>query len=241
MSKTAIYKLIDPRNNEVKYIGKSVNPNIRFKTHLYEAKKDIIQTRKARWIRKLIGLGLIPIFEVIEYVDDFEYWEEYYIRKYKLEGCDLVNWDDKGKGTCGRMDKEMIISIKKKLSKCVYQYKLDGEFVSEYPSTREAAKLCGLSHAGISRVCRGLNNHVGGFIFKYSDFIEEIKPIINPNAEKKKVVLINEFGDIIAEFESIADAARITGIDSGNISRVCNGIRKKTKNKIFKFKDCYGN
>ena len=36
---------------------------------------------------------------------------------------------------------------------------------------------------------------------------------------------------------SIAQAAKITGVDASNISRVCNGTRKHVKNKIFKFKE----
>lgn len=61
-------------------------------------------------------------------------------------------------------------------SKCVCQYTLDGTFIREYPSIKEAQRVTGILHKDISNCCRGyymcygrtINcNHAGGYKWKY--------------------------------------------------------------------------
>lgn len=56
-----------------------------------------------------------------------------------------------------------------KSCKVVFQYDLDGRFIAEFPSTKEAARQLNLDSSTISKVCRGQNKTHGGFIFKYKD------------------------------------------------------------------------
>ena len=68
-----IYGLKCPLSGDIRYIGKSVDPLQRFKKHInYEIKSD---THKARWLNKLIALGLLPELIIIEEVDKYQ-WEE---------------------------------------------------------------------------------------------------------------------------------------------------------------------
>lgn len=53
-------------------------------------------------------------------------------------------------------------------SKAVFQYTLDGEFVSAYPSQREAGRVTGINSDTIGNVCRGKGKTAGGFIFKFA-------------------------------------------------------------------------
>lgn len=52
-------------------------------------------------------------------------------------------------------------------AKPVIQYSLDGEVLGTFRSAAEAARELGLDKSTISKVCRGINNTHGGFIFKY--------------------------------------------------------------------------
>lgn len=83
-----IYGLKCPLSNKIRYVGKSVNPNQRFKNHInYEVKSD---THKARWLNKLIEQGLLPELIIIEETGTKQ-WEErekYWIAYYKN---DLTN------------------------------------------------------------------------------------------------------------------------------------------------------
>ena len=59
-----IYYLIDPRDNVVRYVGKSANPERRYKQHL--SKLDKLMTPKRRWIEELFALKLVPKCKVVE-------------------------------------------------------------------------------------------------------------------------------------------------------------------------------
>lgn len=52
-------------------------------------------------------------------------------------------------------------------AKKVGQYDLQGNFIQDFPSTKEAARQLNLDSSTISKVCRGKNKTHGGFIFKY--------------------------------------------------------------------------
>lgn len=52
-------------------------------------------------------------------------------------------------------------------AKKVGQYDLNGNFIQEFVSTRQAAEVLNLDSSTISKVCRGKNKTHGGFVFKY--------------------------------------------------------------------------
>ena len=54
-------------------------------------------------------------------------------------------------------------------AKRIGQYDLNGNFIQEFPSARQAARELNLDSSTISKVCRGKNKTHGGFIFKYLD------------------------------------------------------------------------
>jgi len=227
-----IYALIDPRDNEVRYIGKTINPKRRLVEHLNDSKREY--NYKAMWIKSLLKEDIKPLIKFLKIcpLSDFVKYEVEYIELYK--NSKLTNSDETGQGSIGRR-KEIIDKQSEKMSRVVYQYDIDGNFIKEFKSVRFAANILGLSHSNISRCCNGLSKHAGGFIFSYekSDSIESVS---NPNALKKVVLEIDDVGNIINEWSSIMDCTRSTGIDHGNLSRVCNGIRKSIKGRIFKFK-----
>lgn len=64
---------------------------------------------------------------------------------------------------------EIFKALTIKNSKCVLQYDLDGNFISEFCSIATTARCTGLSRASISGLLRGKRNHVGGFVFKFKD------------------------------------------------------------------------
>lgn len=125
---------------------------------------------------------------------------------------------------------------KEKKQKKVHQYSLDGEYIKEYISVREAGRQTNINHGNISKVCNNIWNHAGGYIFSYNKK-DKIYTIKNPNASKKVVLEIDDKNNTLKEYTSISEAAKKTGIDPGNISRVCNGKLKSAKKRIFKFKD----
>ena len=51
----------------------------------------------------------------------------------------------------------------------VLQYSMNGEFISEYPSTREAERQTGFSHTSICNCCKGKLKSTVGYIWKYKE------------------------------------------------------------------------
>jgi len=91
-----IYVLIDPRNNKVKYVGKTVNLQNRFEQHIYWFTGS--NPRKENWIKKLIKEGLRPEMLVIEQCD-YSNWQErekFWISFYRQKSTDLTNISDGG-------------------------------------------------------------------------------------------------------------------------------------------------
>lgn len=226
-----IYTLIDPETNKVRYVGKTINPKNRLRGHITESRRT--NNYRCNWIRGLMKRGLTPIFNILEIcpLQNFEEREAYHISLYDFN--QLTNSDERGQGNKNR--RREIVENAKYRNKKVYQYDLNGIFIKEYKSTREAARQISISHANITRCCNKIAKHASGFIFSYKK--EIINPLITPNAIKKSIIEIDSNGNQIGEWSSVMDCSRKTKIDSGNLSRVCNGKLRHIKGRIFKFKN----
>ena len=226
-----IYSLIDPRNpNIIRYVGKTKNPKKRIKEHINDSKR--FNDYKSNWIKSLLKENISPIMNLIIECDDESsiFLEKHYISVFKSKY--LTNSDEGGHGNINR--KREIIENANYRFKRVYQYNLDGIFLNEFKSVREASRKLGICHSNITRCCNGVFKHTKGFIFKYDKI--DVDPIKNPNAIKKNVVEIDNSGLIINEWKSISDCSKSTGIDNGNISKVCNKKIRSIKGRIFIFK-----
>lgn len=90
-----IYALSDPRDNQIRYIGKTDNLSRRFKMHLTEKYKSY----KCNWIKSLLSINLKPNMLILESVPvdkDWESREIYWIQFYREQGCNLTNMTDGG-------------------------------------------------------------------------------------------------------------------------------------------------
>ena len=106
METTNIYILIDPENQQVRYVGKANNISERYKAHLNRARKH--QIHKLNWINSLRKKGLKPIIEVIDIVpiNDWVFWETYWIAQFKAWGFKLVNYTTKP-----AMNKKLVVAF----------------------------------------------------------------------------------------------------------------------------------
>lgn len=229
-----IYALLDPRDNEVRYIGKTTNPNNRLSGHITECKKEQSTHYRAKWVKSLLKENLKPLIKFLKIcpLTDFVKYETEYIQLYKSNK--LTNSDETGQGNVGRRQ-EILDKQSEKMGRIVYQYDLDGNFIKEYKSVRDAAKFLSLSHSNISRSCNGISKHAGGFIFRYIKvFVEKLE---NPNALRKSVIEVDKLGNEIEKWNSIMCCSLSTGLRHDAISRVCNkkyGF-KSVSGRYFKF------
>lgn len=105
----------------------------------------------------------------------------------------------------------------------VKQFTLEGIFVKEYSSIKEAQKT--LKIFGIVKSCQNENKTAGGFMWKYSN--ECFEPIISPYEENKtssiKVIQCDLNGQEIREFNNISEASNTLIIGFSKISKCCLG------------------
>ncbi len=100
---TVIYSLVDPRDERVRYVGKTmVSLRERLIGHLYESKRG--RNKRHNWIRKLTSLGLEPRIVPLETVPPGGDWAEAERRWISLLGAshDLLNGTTGGEGCPGR-------------------------------------------------------------------------------------------------------------------------------------------
>lgn len=98
MSTVFIYALTDPVTNIPRYIGKTGNPEERYKNHVNVARD--LPTHKRNWINKLKRQNLKPVMEILDEVstDEWVFWEQYWISQFKVWGFNIVNHTEGGDG-----------------------------------------------------------------------------------------------------------------------------------------------
>lgn len=98
-----IYALLCPQG-EIRYIGKTNNPDHRLLSHISAAKAKRTKHHTSNWIRSLLEKGEKPALEIVMEVSDGEPWEPYEIRfisEFRAEGHRLTNSTAGGDGLRG--------------------------------------------------------------------------------------------------------------------------------------------
>ena len=96
MKTVYFYTLKCPITNDVKYVGRSVNPNGRYRQHIHSGKHEGHKDRKGAWIKSLLDKDLKPIMEIIDKLENYKDIEDVKRREESLilefrKTCDLKN------------------------------------------------------------------------------------------------------------------------------------------------------
>ena len=216
---TGIYKIENLINHKI-YIGQSLYIEKRWHDHLF-AKDDfaIHQAFKKYGIQNFT-------FQILEEcsVEELDEKEIYWINFYQSlvpNGYNMVEGGTNGAGYSK--------------GKKVLQFDLQGKFIKEYPSALQASQITGIAHTQICKCCRGIIQQSGTYQWKYADDTKKILPIIK-RTDFTVIQLDKETEEIIEEYNSIAEASRITGIAKATICNVCNGKGKTAGGYIWKYK-----
>jgi hypothetical protein len=88
----SVYALVDPDSEEIKYVGKSIQPMVRYYNHI----SDSLRKKSAvyKWIDKLLKSEKHPKLFVLEECSEekLEELEKHWIRKLNNEGANLLNF-----------------------------------------------------------------------------------------------------------------------------------------------------
>ena len=97
MSEVFIYAHRAPCSDEVRYIGKSIDPKGRLSDHVSDARKGV-RNHHACWIRSLLNQGLSPVLSIVDVAEE-ECWpsvESAYIQYFRGLGHRLTNGTEGG-------------------------------------------------------------------------------------------------------------------------------------------------
>lgn len=98
---TYIYALCHPTTGEIRYIGKSDNPERRLREHLKTALDAKVVHHNARWVRSLRAIGEAPKLRTLCAVSDRTLWpgyEQFFIASARYLGARLTNGTVGGDG-----------------------------------------------------------------------------------------------------------------------------------------------
>lgn len=260
-----IYALKDPRNNEVKYIGKTKNLEQRLKAHL----GCRLRSKKTSWIKSLKSLGLEPVMEIVEMTENPNEREVFWIDFYNKK-TPLLNMTVGGTGGT---------------THCGKPRRVKNELGQIFNSIKMASESTGILESSICNVVRGKRHAVNGVRWAYeeNDFREKKEkedPIYCSNGKvyKNKKTASGELGLELykinqclrkrqnatqglsfwrsttspkeptrlgkpvreltegKEFKNAMDAARQLGLCNKQISQQLRGKQKHVKGFVFEFK-----
>jgi hypothetical protein len=118
----------------------------------------------------------------------------------------------------------------------IYQYTLDGKFIAEFGSLREAAKSLGhdIRTGPITLCAQGSRKKAYGYIWKYYK-TDDLGYSVQ-DSYKKKVYQYTIDGEFVKEWDSIEDASRVCGKTvRSNMSEHIKGNRKTLAGFIWSF------
>lgn len=216
-----IYKLIDPKTKEIRYIGKTEDDLLnRLIGHLSSLKRKRLFNDKNEWIISLLKENLVPIIELIE--DCKEDKEKYWINYYKINN-NLLN-------IVFNNNEELLKFRSSIKSKKIYQYDLEGNFIKEWNSATEAAKNLEIENTNICNSAKFSRKLCGNYQWRY----DKKDKISSYKIDKftKSVYEYDFEGNYIKEYKS---AREINEISFKLISKCCNGYLHTVYGKRYSF------
>ncbi len=242
MKKTFIYTLSDPITEKIRYVGKSNDPKKRLYDHIKLCKLSF--TYKNNWIKSLLNINMTPILNVIDEVDidNWQFWEKYWILKLREEGHDLTNFAEGGNGPTYHVYKDRTTIIEKmkirhkefpkyNLGKGNSRIFLDKDSLyQKYIIENLSLNRCA-SYFDVSKKTVFTNITEYNFKKNKKDWCHQL--VTNPC---KPVIQYSLNGDKIAEFLSAAEANKVTNTNISSISNCCIGRQKSAGGFIWKYK-----
>lgn len=232
MKNVYIYALIDPRNDQVRYIGKANNPEERYTNHFNSARDK--NTHKRNWINSVRNDGYRPELLILDQVSGILPF---------LNDPLLAKLDPSPHNKGKKWSKEVIDKIRDKLIgipnvnsyKPIIQYDLNYIMLKKYKCIKDAVDESNgfFSSAKISACCVGKRKHHREFIWKYDDGKDFNK--IEINLLEKQIIQFDKSLNEINRYPSIKIAENETNIHSANICACCRGKVKTAGGYIWKY------
>ena len=117
--------------------------------------------------------------------------------------------------------------------KIVYQFNEDGILINSFSSLKEIETTLNYDKRRVSNACTTATLWKRSY-WSYSQN-NTFKPTMD--SRKKKVFQYSLNGEILALYNSVSEASRITGLSKTCISRCCRGERRSSSGFLWKYQD----
>lgn len=122
----------------------------------------------------------------------------------------------------------------------IQQYNEFGELIAEFSNASEASKVTGINLSSIKAASDGRQVSAGGFLWVrvYGGIsLEETLNKYLLSSSCCKIEEVDVKGQVVNTFDSCNKAERFYGYGSNSIKPVCDGKRKSTKGKLFRWQN----
>lgn len=254
MKKCYIYCFTNLINNK-QYIGSTImKPNIRYNQHIYSAMHENSHSYNYPLYQAIRKYGLKNFKYEILFE---EYCEENQIRELEKKYILLFNTLSPN-GYNQTLNTEhpindiltykKISEIKREKAKRVAELDVNQNILTIWRSIIDCAEDTGLNEKHIASCCRGERKSTGNRYFLWIDDNENLlipeykrdnykgkKGTTQIQSSSKAVLKLDDEGNILNKYPTLALAARENNCDSSAISKVCRGLRKKCGGYQWKY------
>jgi hypothetical protein len=228
LDKIKIYKLICPDTKNVIYVGQTDYDNLLFRLigHLTNLRRVGKNNTKNKIFLNYLEQGKIPKIELIEEVDKKEglnrekYWINFYSKKF-----DILN-------ITYNPEKQHLKN--NHLCKKVYQYDLDGNFIKEWESNKEASQILNISSNSIYGSCINVNRIAGQYQWRYF-YKKKIRSHSYNRIPAKEISVYSLDGKLLKTFESAFEAAEKLNLKVRAIYKALSGEIKTHADYRFNY------
>lgn len=225
METIKIYALINPKTGEVRYIGKTIQTlERRLTNHISDGRKKRYKNYTVNWINSLINQNLLPeiiLIDEINFEENWEWLEQYWISQFKTWGFNLTNLTEGGDGNKNqKFSKESQI----KKANTIKEGILSGRISYKERGIKISKKLTGIKRTDLTKDKIRFAN-----LGKKASLESKLK-------KAKSILQYSLDGIFIKEWLIMGDASKNLNISKGAISNVCKNKQKTAGGFIWKYK-----
>jgi hypothetical protein len=232
-----IYALLDPRTEEIRYVGKTIQPiNDRYSAHISVAKYNRKTDHAHCWIKSLLSVGLRPIMKILEETFDIvreTFWINFYRSKYKLtnftDGGELGNigktWKVKDKSSYPRNIKSVIVIDLKNKEELFFK------------SVKDCASFLKIEISKLILYIKKKIIYKNFAVFYKNGFIKDKINELKYPSTNRGVCQMDRNNNFIKSFITAKEASVELKIDYSGIRKVLKGNLETIKNFKFIYND----
>ena len=211
--KAGIYCIVNVCNQK-KYIGSSKNLYRRLMSHRSALRKGIHENKKLQNSWNKHGEDNFQYY-ILEYCQESNLIskEQYYINHIKpwyniVQEVERLSFPEESRTKMSISRKIGIASgsIKLYQEKPIYQYSLDGFYLREYKSIKEASSISGVARSSINRFLEGKYKKGGNFLWsltKEDRLLPYIKPFRDNSYFNKPIIAEDIIEGTTTEYDSL--------------------------------------